>query len=256
MTSGVFGHADVVHLPEDVYRLVVLGDPHGDVGGVTAILDREGTPGTRFACAGDVVGYADGPRSSELCALLAARRIPTVQGNHEDWIEPPGRLAIVESRAANRVLTPAALDWIQTLPEVIHFVREPSGEPLAVLIHSIREPGWDWIDTENVAFFLDALDWPSLVVTGHSHRPKFIEVERSGSARRHSFNYLEGECDVHPLPEAASLVVDAGSVGRPEATECIGTKQAHDGARFGTYAVLDFKSRTASLRRIEKSRNT
>ena len=76
---------DTLRLPADVNRLVVLGDPHGDLIGLELVLAKEGKPGTAFASAGDNVGYADGKVLSFMCQLLEERKTlrVTIQRMHE-----------------------------------------------------------------------------------------------------------------------------------------------------------------------------
>ncbi len=127
-----------VSLKPEVQRIVVLGDPHGDVRGVRQILEHAQDACTLVVCVGDVVGYANGADCSLLCALMEQLQIPTVQGNHEDWVGPCGELAIGPRRS---YLTPAAHAWTRALPHQIRLVRD--GDLVALLLHSIREPYWD-----------------------------------------------------------------------------------------------------------------
>ena len=50
---------DTLRLPASTARLVVLGDPHGDLIALDLVLAREGKHGTAFVSVGDNVGYAD-----------------------------------------------------------------------------------------------------------------------------------------------------------------------------------------------------
>ena len=83
---------DEVALPPTITRIVAIGDPHGDLAGLAAVLAREERDDTLLVSVGDNVGYGDSVVSSELCRRLAAKKVLSVHGNHEAWLEPDGRL--------------------------------------------------------------------------------------------------------------------------------------------------------------------
>ena len=236
-------------VPDHIQKLVVLGDPHGDLAGVQEAYRIEDGAGTFFCCVGDVVGYADGPTSSRLCEFLIKKGTPTVEGNHEDWVSKSGKLAVFQGNKAR--LSEDAFRWVRSLPELICLARG-DGRQLAVLAHSIRRGGWDWIDEDNASQFVKELGSPRVVLVGHSHRPKFITVDSRGRATRQPFDYREAESMETPIPRTGTLLIDAGSIARPEATEVTGDARRHDGSRFGTYASLDLTARLASLKRVLK----
>jgi putative phosphoesterase len=63
-------------------RVAVITDIHGNLPALEAVLadiDRLGV-GAVY-CGGDLVGY--GPHPNEVCALIEARRIPTIYGNYD-----------------------------------------------------------------------------------------------------------------------------------------------------------------------------
>ena len=67
-----------------MYRIAILSDVHADVHALTdalAAIDRMHCDAV--VCAGDVVDFGLFP--DETIALLAARGIPTVRGNHDRW---------------------------------------------------------------------------------------------------------------------------------------------------------------------------
>ena len=53
-----------MELPAEVWRIVVLGDPHGDLIALEQVLLQESRPDTLVLSAGDNVGYSDGAVSS------------------------------------------------------------------------------------------------------------------------------------------------------------------------------------------------
>lgn len=233
-------------------RLVVLGDPHGALDAVRAVVDAEGGEEVQLACVGDVVGYADGPQSSALAAYLEAAGVPTVEGNHEDWVGPGGTLTILERRDVDRQLTPEALAWARALPARIDFLGA-GGALAATMVHSIREPSWDWIDAANAARLVEGLGSPPLVLTGHSHRPKLVHVDPGGTARVTPFDFLADAQLAFGLPEVGTLIVDAGSTGRAELEPSLRGRHGGSGrGRWGTYAVLDLDGGQGWLRRVAR----
>jgi hypothetical protein len=237
-------------LSSDIQRLVVLGDPHGDITGVEKIYQIESRADTLICCVGDVVGYADGPTSSSLCRFFEERGIPTVEGNHEDWVRPSGRLAIV-TEGHDAMLDRQALAWIKGLPRSMRLTRD-DGKVLGILAHSFRKGGWDWVRTDNAYAFAKTFGSPRLVLVGHSHRPKFITVSREGKIEQQSFDYRLQEHLDKAIPTDGTLLIDTGSIARPEATEIDNLKLRHDGLRFGTYAAVEIRTGKASLKRIVK----
>lgn len=239
-----------ITIPDSIQKLVVLGDPHGDLAGVKEVFRIEDGGEAFFCCVGDVVGYAGGQASSRLCRFFMEKGTPTVEGNHEHWVRPSGKLAVFQG--ADSRLSEDAFRWIKSLPKLISFARS-AGEPLAILAHSIRRGGWDWIDEWNAAQFVRQLGSPPVVLVGHSHRPKFISIDDRGKASRQSFDYRRTPSLERPVPDSGTLLVDAGSIARPEAAEVGGSRTRHDGDKFGTYALLNLSTGLASLRRVPKN---
>ena len=63
-------------------KVAVITDIHGNLPALKAVLaniDERGIE--RIFCGGDLVGY--GPHPNEVCALIAARNIPTIYGNYD-----------------------------------------------------------------------------------------------------------------------------------------------------------------------------
>jgi putative phosphoesterase len=63
-------------------RVAVITDIHGNRPALEAVLaDVERLGAGAVYCGGDLVGY--GPHPNEVCALIEARRIPTIYGNYD-----------------------------------------------------------------------------------------------------------------------------------------------------------------------------
>ena len=230
-------------------RLVILGDPHGDLDGSRRALEREHQPRTVELCVGDVVGHADGPTSSALAEYLEQRGVVTIQGNHEEWYLRGRELVFVDKRGADRKLTGPAHNWVATLPERLD-VLCGSTTPVVTLVHGIKRPMWEDVEPGSVGRLVRAVPDVRVVVVGHSHCPRIFHHIEGERARVTDFAFDEVEEVAHPFPEYGTLVIDAGSISHPQrATK--GARRTHD---FGTYAVIDLAAREARLRRVDKRR--
>lgn len=239
-----------VDLPPGVSRIVFLGDPHGDLDTVQKIVSLESREDTLIACVGDVVGYTDGPTSSALCAYLESLKIPTTEGNHEDWTGDDGKLAIAP-KYCDKKLTWEATRWIRSLPQIIEFYSDDY--LVCKMTHSIFHPDWDWINEKNIHILFAQLGNPAIVITGHSHRPGYYFIEPT---KKEYFNFVEHKS--MDICISGQILLDAGSVGRPE---YVGRSENPMSSRiprnsFGTYAVLDINSYTAQLRSIKKQEDS
>lgn len=242
MTDGAPERTEVVTLPASVTRLVVLGDPHGDIIGLEEAVAREHGPHVAMFSAGDNVGYADAVISSHLIALLAARGIRSVTGNHEAWSEG-GRLFLGPPGGPLQ-LTPEAWAWCQALPFRLRIVAEALPGLRIHLVHTFAD--WSYVDDENAERLLDT-EGADLVLCGHTHRAAVYTVERGKAtkARRLDARSKKG-IDVKLAP-GVRYVVDAGSLGRPTVPR-LGPSLEH-----GTYAAIDLVTRTVQLRGVDKA---
>jgi len=228
-------------LPAAVTRLVVLGDPHGDVIGLDEVLRRERNPQTAFVSVGDNVGYADGRLSSEMCALLQAQGIPSVRGNHEAWVDD-GMLKLVSSGPPQ--LTPEALEWLAELPRRI-VVKAVACDGLSIsVVHAVGE--WSYVNVRNARNLLDT-EGTQLVFCGHTHRPTIYTLDREGQATSKRFEPTRKTPMRAALDPGKRYVVDAGSLARPARL------RGGMAPERSTYAVLDLVARTVELRGLDKT---
>jgi predicted phosphodiesterase len=240
-----------LNLAESVRKLVVLGDPHGALEAVEKILDREAGGDVCFLCVGDVVGRRDGPTCSRLVAFLRDRGVHTVRGNHEEWVSPEGCLELVDSPEDDPRLSPEALQWVRALPAGLEIFHPGLGRRVATVVHSLRDPRWREVDEENARQLAESLGGPDLIFTGHTHRPRFLPVPRRGDVRGICFDFVAKTSCRGEIPEAGSLVVDAGSVGLPDPSDFtpeFWTQEAR--SHYGTYAWVDLVERRVELRRV------
>lgn len=233
-------------------RLVVLGDPHGDIAGAEAIFAREDGPEVAWLCVGDAVGKADGPTSSEMVAWLRARGVATVRGNHEQWVHPDGALAVLSDRHANPYLSPEAIDWCRALPDVLEIFGGPDGKRVAAMVHSHREPRWRDVEVPDARRLVDSLGGPRVLLIGHSHRPRILELPRGAAkATLHPLDFRTEEERALPFPADGTLVVDAGSVAEPKLEDVTREHVPRaERAAFATYAVIDLVAGRAAVRAV------
>ncbi len=229
-----------------VGRLVALGDPHGAADRVRAVLERERGATTLVVSVGDVIGYANGDRSSALVKLLADEKVPSVLGNHEDWMRPDGTMFLV-SEPGPRRLSPEALAAVRGWPRDLRVHFEGSPTRAVRVTHSLHHPDWEWVVPENAARLLDAVSPETVAVIGHSHRPAVFRVRGRAAVERIPYFFPEAEELSVPIEAGARYILDCGSLARPEL----------DGARrdfaWGTYGVVDLAAGTLGLRRVREA---
>ena len=240
---------DTWTLPPAVTRLVVLGDPHGDLAGLEQVVVAEQGPTTAFVSVGDNVGYADGPQSSRFLARLAELGVRSVYGNHEDWATLDGRLFLVEPRGADRQLSPAAIAWCEALPARLDVVFASAPGWRVRVAHTDLgkgvEPEWPFMNDALVASF-PADEGVDLVLFGHSHGAAIYRIDAAGAVTSTRLSLTGAERQAVRLDFGASFAVDAGSLGRPG-------YHPHPTRRgLGTYAVVDAVGRTVMLVAIDK----
>lgn len=230
-----------LRVPREVDRLVVLGDPHGDVLGLEEAIAREARPTTAIASAGDNIGYTDALLGSHLVGMLAARHIPSVRGNHEAWCDE-GRLFLGHP-GGPLTLTPEARAWVEALPHRIHVQSDLLPGLRIVVVHTL--PGWDYVNVLNAERLLD-VEEADVVLCGHTHRPSIYTVRRGKKTAVRRLDARKSASVTVKLDPGARYVLDAGSLGRPTVAG-VGPAIEH-----GSYAALDLTNRRAELCPIDK----
>lgn len=231
-------------------RIVLLGDPHGDVRTAQRILERERavSDATTVVCVGDAIGYADGPTSSLMVDWLEMNGVPTVLGNHEEWYFHQNQLSVVEDRRADRLLSESAVRWISDLPHRIDLCATDSDDILGTIVHSIRTPQWDDIQPHSASRILREVRGVRLIFAGHSHCARVLKEGADGAVVSAPFDFNAMESYTVSLSGVSRAIVDAGSIGRPRTD----LRQFDRVSNFGTYAVVDLKLDIVELRRIDR----
>jgi diadenosine tetraphosphatase ApaH/serine/threonine PP2A family protein phosphatase len=169
---------------------------------------------------GDHVGY--GPQPAEVLALLRARDVVMIAGNHDRAVATgsgaerfPNPDAAVAARLQRDWLTPEDRDFLGGLPAVM----QTAG---ATLFHgSLREPLTEYIfDTATAVVTMEQAA-TALCCHGHTHIPSLF------SSRQGAYHRIRPTYDTaYQLDERA--LVNPGSVGQPR-----------DGDARAAWAILE-----------------
>jgi putative phosphoesterase len=196
-------------------RVAVITDVHGNLPALQAALARIDELGVdAIYCGGDLVGY--GPHPNEVCALIAAREIPTIYGNYDYAIARDlDDCGCAYITAHDRELGQRSVDWtlvhtdqaskdfMRALPFDLRF---NVGETAVHLVHGSPRKVNDYLFEDKPASLyerLAAAEDAGALVFGHTHKPW---VRDYGGVR----------------------FVNCGSVGKPK-----------DGDARGAFAVLE-----------------
>jgi predicted phosphodiesterase len=169
----------------------VLGDIHGNREALEAVLAALDARGVRqLLCVGDVVGYNADP--DECVALLRARRVAAIAGNHD--LIGTGRLdfrrcsnkARYSLSRTRRALRRDSVEWLMRLPP--HHALADG----VVLVHGgVRDVQQYMKRPEHIRENADWLrhDFPGakLCFFGHSHEQRVYAVEEENVVRQLAF---------------------------------------------------------------------
>jgi putative phosphoesterase len=196
-------------------KLARISDVHANIVALGAVLeDMEHRGVDTILCAGDVVGYY--PNPVETIAAFRARRIISIQGNHDRAVLSAGD-ADLNPMASSAVMWTAghidapSREYLRTLPRSLR--AEMGGVRIAVY-HGAPFDDDHYIFEDEASEELLRMAGCDLLVLGHTHVP-FI--------RRHS----------------RGIIVNPGSVGQPR-----------DGDPDASYAIFDTERRRAAYFRV------
>ncbi len=216
-------------------RIGVMGDIHSNLAALTRVVTYlRSEKCMKIICLGDIVGY--GPRPQECVDLVKGYKMPTVMGNHDDWIGNYLRIAGTSAEVRNMIiwtkkhLTPEAVEFLRSLPN-----RGSYG-------------GIDYVHASNAPdnrYWPYVRDLPSLEENfrhqktkvcfhGHTHRPAL------GVCYEEETPYFAQLSDVHFLEEGCRYLINPGSVGQPR-----------DGDPRASCAIYDSKDQSISFMRLD-----
>jgi putative phosphoesterase len=170
--------------PQDaVDAVAVITDIHANLPALEAALARVAELSIgRVYCGGDLVGY--GPHPNEVCALIAAREIPTIYGNYDyaiardlddcgcAYVTPEDRA--LGQRSVEWTLahtSDATKDFMRELPFDLHFT---VGDTDAHLVHGSPRKVNEYLFEDKPARLyerLAAAERDRVLVFGHTHKP-------------------------------------------------------------------------------------
>ena len=214
-------------------RIAVFSDIHANLHALEAVLaEVDGESVDALWCLGDLVGY--GPRPNECVDLVRERATLSLCGNHD--LAVLGAIDIAEfseeaARAAQwtrELLGHAQGEWLAGL--------SPTAElDGAQLFHgSPRDPVWDYVLSEDVAYSSLQATTAPLVLVGHSHVA--LALAWDGTTMTGGLAPFETTAE---LPDRRWLL-NPGSVGQPR-----------DGDARAAWLLLDTGAGRASFRRVE-----
>jgi putative phosphoesterase len=150
------------------YRLAIISDVHADLHALQdALAHIERIACDEIVCAGDIVDFGLFPE--ETLALLMARDIPCIRGNHDRWATKSG--------ATSLDLQPTTLAFLTNLP----LVWERCIEGVRVAVHHASPRGDmdgivpEYTDLALADMLLRKADCDVLIV-GHTHRAFRLDV--------------------------------------------------------------------------------
>ena len=212
-------------------RVAVISDVHGNrraLGAVLAAIEREQPD--ELWCLGDLVGY--GPRPNECCREVAARADLCLAGNHD--------LVVLGALDVSDFAGDAAAAALWTREVLADDAREflaglapqAKREGVALFHGSARDPIWEYVLSEEAAWWTFRATSEPLVLVGHSHVPLAIASDgdelAGGVAEDGAGIDLDGRWLLNP-----------GSVGQPR-----------EGDPRATYLILEL-GRSATFHRVE-----
>ena len=186
-------------------KLGIISDIHSNITGLRLALDRMTEHSVQqILCAGDLVDVD--PNGDEVVALIRARNIPCVRGNHDQDARAEQAALRKRSFALERgtqlFLSEATLDYVSTLPKRLDLQFD---EHHVCLAHGTPWSNRDYIWPESDPELLERVvieAHANIIVLGHTHIPMCLRFK---------------EC----------LIINAGSLD----------ENRRDGRQ--TYAVLD-----------------
>ncbi|MEO0478167.1 MAG: metallophosphoesterase family protein [Planctomycetota bacterium] len=195
----------------DCVRIAVLGDVHGNLEALQAVLAEARALGaTRIVQTGDVVGY--GPDPGTCLEILRESEATICLGNHDaavlgtlstDYFNPYARAAVEWTR---QQLTGEQMDELASLPLVVE-------DPDFTLVHgSLHEPAaFGYVASVVEAEDSLRLQSHRICFVGHTHVPGFFGVSRSDQDLQVCFD-PEFSMSIGGFEKS---LVNVGSVGQP-----------------------------------------
>jgi diadenosine tetraphosphatase ApaH/serine/threonine PP2A family protein phosphatase len=213
-------------------RVAVISDVHGNRHALDAVLAAiaDANP-EELWCLGDLVGY--GPHPNECCRTVAARADLCLAGNHDLVVLGTLDLGDFAGDAAaaaawtREILAADAREFLAGLES------EARRDGVALFHGSARDPVWEYVLSEEAAWWTFQATEEPLVLVGHSHVPLAISFDGEELAGGLAEDGAEVEL------KARRWLLNPGSVGQPRE----GDPRAHfllvDGS-LATFRRVDY----------------
>jgi len=214
-------------------RVAVVSDIHSNLHALEAALTAiEAEAPDELWCLGDLVGY--GPRPNECCAGIAERADVCLAGNHDLVVLGTLDMADFAGEAA------AAAEWTRgVLDENARAFLAPlqpqaKRDGVALYHGSGRDPVWEYVLSDDAAWWTFQAAAEPLVLVGHSHVPLTISFD--GDSLHGGLADEGAEVDL----SGKRWLLNPGSVGQPR-----------QGDPRAAYLLLDLDAQRATFRRAE-----
>jgi predicted phosphodiesterase len=214
-------------------RVAVVSDIHSNLHALEAVLTAiEAEAPDELWCLGDLVGY--GPRPNECCAAVAERADVCLAGNHDLVVLGTLDMGDFAGEAA------AAAEWTRGVldEDARAFLAplEPQAKRGAVALYhgSARDPVWEYVLSDDAAWWTFQAAAEPLVLVGHSHVPLTISFD--GDSLHGGLADEGAEVDL----SGKRWLLNPGSVGQPR-----------QGDPRAAYLLLDLDAQRGTFRRAE-----
>ena len=210
-----------VHLPAPPGRFAVIADIHGNADALVAVLAEIDGEGMGFIV--NLGDHLSGPMDPAGVAaqLMARSGMVCIRGNHDRYLlDDPLEQMSATDRVSREAIGPTEMDWLAALPvtawlgEAVFACHARPARDDEYLMEVIDGDGVAERPTAAVAGDLEDIE-ASLVLCGHSHLPRVMEV-------------------------GGTLVVNPGSVGCPAYEDAEPAPHAvQNGAPEARWAVVE-----------------
>jgi len=191
-------------------KIGFVSDIHSNIEALESVLSfLEGEKCDSIICLGDVVGYGGAPK--ECIRRIRELKIPTVKGNHDDYVSDIfGTLGAHLREEVKKAIgwTQSKLDfdevgWLGDLPMQLDF------DGFSVIHSSFARIAWSYCLDEDSFASSFTNQKMKLAFCGHSHRP-LIGVDVPDESKPF-VDYIRSQA----IPEEYKTMVNVGSVGQP-----------------------------------------
>lgn len=210
--------------------IAIISDIHSNLAALQAVLDDMGEVEQIWSL-GDLVGY--GPHPNEVLDILKDKLTFSLTGNHD--------LGSIGQMNLNAFTPDAKEACIFTDKKISlenrHYLegtKLAESTPNFSLVHgSPREPVWEYVLNEEIAFQNFAYFETPFCLVGHTHIPVIFKQNKPNTI-------IPREGAVIELDTDDKVLINPGSVGQPR-----------DGDPRSSYLLLDEKKLAVTYKRVE-----